>query len=68
MPVALRHGLLMAGVAEGVRYLLRKPRRFGDFRCEADDLNGQLWKTAVRPSAKLVTGPNPRHSSWCRSG
>ena len=46
MPVASRLGLLSPVITEQVRYCLQKPRRFGNFRSEADDLNGWLWKTS----------------------
>lgn len=53
MPVALRLGLLMAGVAEGVRYQRQKPRRFSESGVRLT--TGKRYKVDVCPSRRVAT-------------
>ncbi|SIO67967.1 hypothetical protein SAMN05444172_4683 [Burkholderia sp. GAS332] len=53
MPFALRLGLLMAGVAEGVRYQLQKPRSFSESGVRPT--TGKRYKVHVCPSQRVAT-------------
>lgn len=53
MPVALRLGLLMAGVAEDVRYQRLKPRRFSESGVRLT--TGKRYKVDVCPSRRVAT-------------
>jgi hypothetical protein len=53
MPVALRLGPLVAGVAEGVRYQFQKPRRFSESGVRLT--TGKRYKVDVCPSRRVAT-------------